>query len=159
MSDASRNWWARRSRCFRRGPNGRASAFCMADYQSLLTRAVANLPPGSPASARQAIYDRARNALLTQLRGLRPPLPDGDIAREESALNRAIATVEAGFVPAADAGAGDAPAPAAPQPASSPPPSPQQIASPSPPRPAGPPESAQPSQPAAVASPPPSAAR
>ena len=36
----------------------------MADYQSLLTRAVANLPPSSTPAARQAIYDRARKALV-----------------------------------------------------------------------------------------------
>ena len=58
----------------------------MADYQSLLTRAVANLPSSSPAAARQAIYDRARKALVTQLRTLRPPLPESDITREENAL-------------------------------------------------------------------------
>jgi hypothetical protein len=69
----------------------------MADYQSLLTRAVANLPSGSSAATRQAIYDRARKALLTQLRTLRPPLPESDITREENALNQAIAQVEAKF--------------------------------------------------------------
>ena len=69
----------------------------MADYQSLLTRAVANLPSTSSAAARQAIYDRARKALLTQLRTLRPPLPESDITREENALNQAIAQVEAKF--------------------------------------------------------------
>jgi hypothetical protein len=69
----------------------------MADYQSLLTRAVANLPSTSPAAARQAIYDRARKALVTQLRTLRPPLPESDITREENALNQAIAQVEAKF--------------------------------------------------------------
>jgi hypothetical protein len=66
----------------------------MADYHSLLTRAVSNLPgEGSPAT-RQAIYDRARMALVTQLRSLRPPLPENDIAREESALDAAIARIE-----------------------------------------------------------------
>ena len=69
----------------------------MADYQSLLTRAVANLPNMSSAATRQAIYDRARKALLTQLRTLRPPLPESDIAREEKALDQAIALVEAKF--------------------------------------------------------------
>lgn len=69
----------------------------MADYQSLLTRAVANLPSTSSAANRQAIYDRARKALLTQLRTLRPPLPESDIAREEKALDQAIALVEAKF--------------------------------------------------------------
>ena len=69
----------------------------MADYQSLLTRAVANLSSTNSAATRQAIYDRARKALLTQLRTLRPPLPESDIAREENALNQAIAQVEAKF--------------------------------------------------------------
>src|SRR6516164_1727907 len=69
----------------------------MADYQSLLTRAVANLPGMSSAATRQAIYERARKALLTQLRTLRPPLPESDIAREEKALDQAIALVEAKF--------------------------------------------------------------
>jgi hypothetical protein len=69
----------------------------MADYQSLLARAVANLPEASSPIKRQAIYERARKALLTQLRTLRPPLPEGDIAREERALDDAIAAVEAKF--------------------------------------------------------------
>ncbi len=69
----------------------------MADYQSLLTRAVANLPSTSSAATRQAIYDRARKALVTQLRSLRPPLPDSDIEREERALDKAIAMVEQQF--------------------------------------------------------------
>ena len=70
----------------------------MADYHSLLSRAVANLPSTSPPAKRQAIYDSARKALLTQLRSLRPPLPEGDITREETALDAAIAQVEARFV-------------------------------------------------------------
>ncbi len=93
----------------------------MADYQSLLTRAVANLPPTSTAASRQAIYDRARRALVTQLRSLRPPLPESDIAREETALDKAIAAVEANFAPS------DAPPPA---------PSPTALAARSPPPPA-----------------------
>ena len=66
----------------------------MADYHSLLMRAVANLPnPGTP-ETRAAIYGRARKALLEQLRSLRPPLPEGDITREERALDAAIAEIE-----------------------------------------------------------------
>ena len=81
----------------------------MADYQSLLTRAVANLPSASAAAARQAIYDRARTALVTQLRSLRPPLPESDIEREERALDKAIAQVEAQFAPS-ETSRGEAPA-------------------------------------------------
>ena len=72
----------------------------MADYYSLLSRAVANLPKTSPASARKAIYERARKALSNQLRSLKPPLPEGDITREETALQAAISRLEAEFDPA-----------------------------------------------------------
>ena len=69
----------------------------MADYQSVLTRAVAKLPDASSADMRRAIYDRAREAMLTHLRGLHPRMPESDITREEIALNQAIALVEAKF--------------------------------------------------------------
>ena len=75
----------------------------MADYQSVLTRAVAKLPGASSADMRRAIYDRAREAMLTHLRGLHPRMPESDITREEIALNQAIALVEAKF-DAAEAG-------------------------------------------------------
>src|SRR5271166_1908659 len=103
----------------------------MADYQSLLTRAVANLPSTGSATTRQAIYDRARTALVTQLRSLRPPLPDSDIEREERALDKAIAQVEQQFAPTdapregpAEAGSA-APQPSAPNRAPTPPAAPK----------------------------------
>src|SRR5271154_1509069 len=100
----------------------------MADYHSLLMRAVANLPSAGTPATREAIYHRARKALLEQLRSLRPPLPEGDIAREENALNVAIAKIEAEY----GGGAAAPPAPArvpptaspAVRPAASPPPKP-----------------------------------
>ena len=73
----------------------------MADYYSLLSRAVSNLPKSSPASARRAIYDRARKALIGQLRSLKPALPESDIAREENALDAAVTRLEAEFGPPA----------------------------------------------------------
>ena len=66
----------------------------MADYHSLLMRAVANLPNAGTPATRGAIYERARKALLDQLRSLRPPLPESDISREENALDAAIAECE-----------------------------------------------------------------
>jgi hypothetical protein len=66
----------------------------MADYHSLLMRAVANLPNSGTPATRAAIYGRARNALLEQLRSLRPPLPESDITREERALDAAIVQIE-----------------------------------------------------------------
>ena len=79
-------------------PSGLSGRF-MADYHSLLMRAVANLPSAATPATRQAIYGRARKALLEQLRSLRPPLPESDIGREERALDAAIAQIEARFGP------------------------------------------------------------
>ena len=47
----------------------------MADFYPILARAVAGLSETSP-EARRAIYDRARAALVSQLRGLDPPLSE-----------------------------------------------------------------------------------
>ena len=96
----------------------------MADYYSLLSRAVSNLPKSSPASARRAIYDRARKALIGQLRSLKPPLPESDIAREENALDVAVKRLEAEFEPqpAAPPAPAASPAPAAPPAPPTPPP-------------------------------------
>ena len=50
----------------------------MADYYPLLERAVSSLPE-STAETRRAIYERARKALLGQLRSVVPPVADADI--------------------------------------------------------------------------------
>jgi hypothetical protein len=78
-------------------PSEGASDHRIADYQPLLTRAVVNLPSTSTLATRRAIYERARKAQLAQLGTLRPPLPESHIAREEEALEQAIALVEAKF--------------------------------------------------------------
>ena len=85
----------------------------MADYHSLLMRAVANLPNAGTPATRGALYGRARKALLEQLRSLRPPLPESDIAREEKALDAAIAEIERQYGGSQD----DDPPPAPPAPA------------------------------------------
>jgi hypothetical protein len=66
----------------------------MADYQSLIARAVAALPQSTP-DARRAVYERARKALFNQLRGIQPPVAQADIAAEGRALEEAIERVEA----------------------------------------------------------------
>lgn len=66
----------------------------MADYHPLLTRALDALSDRSPAM-RRAVYERARSALLEQLRSLEPPLSESDIARERLALEEAVNRVEA----------------------------------------------------------------
>src|SRR5579864_5565096 len=85
----------------------------MADYHSLLMRAVANLPNAGTPATRAAIYVRARKALLEQLRSLRPPLPESDIGREERALDAAIAQIEATLGPQEEGAASAAPSPPA----------------------------------------------
>jgi len=66
----------------------------MADYHPLIARAVAGLDDNT-AEARRSLYERARSALLKQLRGTTPPLSESDITRERLALEEAIRKVEA----------------------------------------------------------------
>jgi hypothetical protein len=66
----------------------------MADYYQLIARAVAGLPKNTD-EARRALYDRARNALVAQLRGQTPTLSELNITRERDWLEEAIRNVEA----------------------------------------------------------------
>src|SRR5262247_2238606 len=66
----------------------------MADYYPLISRAVAGLEKNS-GEARRALYERARAALLAQLRGVTPALEESDITRERLALEESIRKVEA----------------------------------------------------------------
>ncbi|QRG08115.1 hypothetical protein EZH22_07210 [Xanthobacter dioxanivorans] len=68
----------------------------MADYYPLLVRAISSLPQKT-AEGRKAVYDRARTALMRQLRGVDPPLPEGEITRERMGLEEAIRRLEAEF--------------------------------------------------------------
>lgn len=66
----------------------------MAEYYPLLAKAVSGLTHSTP-EARRSIYERARNALLKQLRSIQPPIAEADIDREAKALDAAIARLEA----------------------------------------------------------------
>jgi hypothetical protein len=66
----------------------------MADYHPLIARAVDGLGT-STGEARRALYERARAALVAQLRGIEPALSEADITRERLALEDAIRKVEA----------------------------------------------------------------
>jgi len=68
----------------------------MADFYPILARAIAGLPDKSSA-ARRAVYDRARTALVAQLRSLDPPLGEAEIMRERLSLDEAVAKVEADY--------------------------------------------------------------
>jgi hypothetical protein len=87
----------------------------MADYYPLLARAVSGLTD-APQEQRQAIYARARKALLGQLRGVTPPVPEADIERESQTLDEAIARLEGEIAEAAGAADPVAPPPARPSP-------------------------------------------
>ncbi len=65
----------------------------MADYYSLISRAISALPGQTP-DARQGVYERARKALVNQLRSIQPPVADADIAAESRALEEAITRLE-----------------------------------------------------------------
>jgi hypothetical protein len=65
----------------------------LADYYPLIAQAVNRLEQ-SDAETRRTIYDRARAAMVAQLRGLAPPLSESDINLEQWALERAIRKVE-----------------------------------------------------------------
>jgi hypothetical protein len=66
----------------------------MADYYPLIARAVGGLDKNTGEN-RRALYDRARAALVSQLRGVEPALDETDITRERLALEEAIRKVEA----------------------------------------------------------------
>ncbi|MBS7705293.1 histidine kinase [Chelatococcus asaccharovorans] len=74
----------------------------MADYYTLLQRAISGLPENTP-ETRGAIYERARTVLVQQLRKVEPPLPEADIDREYAALDLVIARIEAEARPREDA--------------------------------------------------------
>ncbi|NEW86610.1 hypothetical protein DU475_04945 [Rhodopseudomonas sp. WA056] len=66
----------------------------MADYYPLIARAISSLDPSAPGEQRRAIYERARAALIAQLRGVQPPLTESEITRERLALEEAVRKVE-----------------------------------------------------------------
>jgi hypothetical protein len=66
----------------------------MADYYPLIARAVAGLDKNNGEN-RRALYERARAALIGQLRSVTPALNESDITRERLALEESIRKVEA----------------------------------------------------------------
>src|SRR2546429_4917455 len=67
----------------------------MVDYYPLVAKAVAGLEKNT-GEGRRMLYERARSALVAQLRGMNdPPLTEAEITRERLALEEAIRKVEA----------------------------------------------------------------
>jgi len=65
----------------------------MADYKELLRRAVSALPENNGA-VRRAVYEKARSALVGQLRAITPPLPAREITQHRLQLEDCIRQVE-----------------------------------------------------------------
>jgi hypothetical protein len=150
----------------------------MADYYPLVARAVAGLERNT-GEARRALYERARTALVAQLRATNPPLDEAEITRERLALEEAIRKVETEAArrarqesvappppppappPSAPAAGQRPPQPAAPDQRTAPqrPDVAARPVSPPPPKPFGAPTSPEPGQPAWRKPPPPAAPR
>jgi hypothetical protein len=84
----------------------------MADYYPLIARAIAGLDPSAPGESRRALYERARAALITQLRSVEPPLSESEITRERLSLEEAVRKVESEAAQRAREARGGAPRPA-----------------------------------------------
>ncbi|MEQ1770758.1 MAG: hypothetical protein ABL879_13055, partial [Devosia sp.] len=82
----------------------------MADYKELLRRAVEALPENNGA-ARRAVYEKARAALVGQLRAINPPLPARDITTHRLQLEDCIRQVEQAASEAVIANIGQEPPP------------------------------------------------
>jgi hypothetical protein len=65
----------------------------MADFYPLIAHAVAGLSDNT-GQDRHALYESARTTLLTQLRGITPPLSEADIVWQRLSLEEAIRKVE-----------------------------------------------------------------
>jgi hypothetical protein len=68
----------------------------MADYYSVIARAVSRLPSKTD-EARHAVYERVRTVFQETLRKSDPPLSGIELAKEKAALDTAISRVEADF--------------------------------------------------------------
>jgi hypothetical protein len=65
----------------------------MAEYYAVLKKAVGGLAVDS-SDARRAVYEKARNALIGQLKAINPPLTTSEISRQRLELEEAIRRVE-----------------------------------------------------------------
>ncbi len=74
----------------------------MADYYSIIARAVGGLDPNTGA-ARRRLYDRARVALVAEMRSAENALDEADILVAQASLERAILKIEADAEPDEDA--------------------------------------------------------
>lgn len=65
----------------------------MTDYYAVLKKAVSGFESES-GDARRSVYDKARTALIGQLKSIDPPLTTSEISRQRLELEEAIRKVE-----------------------------------------------------------------
>src|SRR5436190_311627 len=65
----------------------------MAEYYTVLKKAIGGLD-SNQAEPRRTVYDKARNALIGQLKAVDPPLTTAEISRQRLELEEAIRKVE-----------------------------------------------------------------
>jgi hypothetical protein len=70
----------------------------MADYYTILAKAVGGLDPNTGV-ARRRLYDRARVALVAEMRNARNALDESDIVAAQRSLEQAIGKIEAAVEP------------------------------------------------------------
>jgi hypothetical protein len=70
----------------------------MADYYSVLARAIVNLETADSA-AREELYERARSIIAAELRKQNPKISALTVTREQAALEAAIRRLEAELLP------------------------------------------------------------
>ena len=68
----------------------------MADYYPLLLRSLENVANPRP-ETRQKVYEKARAALISQLRNIQPPLSEAEMLHECMALDEAVLAVEQAY--------------------------------------------------------------
>ena len=66
----------------------------MADYQSIIAKAVSTLDPNTE-EARRRLYERARSAVMAEMNKAEPALKQSDIMAAQMSLELAIGEVEA----------------------------------------------------------------
>jgi hypothetical protein len=79
---------------FFNGDESAEPSFAMADYYSILAKAVNALDPNT-GMARQQLYQRARSAMMSELENAYPPFRRSEIGIAEIALESAIEKAEA----------------------------------------------------------------
>ena len=65
----------------------------MAEYYTVLKRAISGIDPNIP-DARRTVYDKARNALIGQLKAVDPPLTTANRVRSPTAVSAPMPRIQ-----------------------------------------------------------------